>query len=204
MTIARWYGGHAAVPSVRSFSSSQRMQAVGVEQRLGLLEQQALVRRAAALGHEQELVRVAVGRVDLDLGGQVRAGVLLVVHVERRELRVAQVVVGVGVEDAARDRFAVAAAGEHELALLAHHDRGAGVLAGRQHAACGDARVLQQLERDEAVVRRRLGIVEDRAELGEVPGPQEVRDVVHRLAGEQRQRFGVDLEEAAAAGLERW
>ena len=33
-----------------------------VEQRLGLLEQVALVGRAAALGHEQELVGVAVGR----------------------------------------------------------------------------------------------------------------------------------------------
>ena len=52
----------------------------------------------------------------------------------------------------------------------------------RQHAAGGDARVLQQLERDEAVVGRRLGVVEDRAQLREVAGPQEVRDVAHRLA----------------------
>ena len=114
------------------------------------------------LAMNSSLYVVAVDRLDLDLGGQVRAGVLLVVHVERRELRVAQVVVGVRAEHAARDRFAVAAAREDELALLALHDRGAGVLARRQHAAGGDARVLQQLERDEAVVRRRLGIVEDR------------------------------------------
>ena len=100
--------------------------------------------------------------------------------------------------------FAVAAAGEHELALLALHDRGAGVLARGQHAARRDARVLQQLERDEAVVRRRLGVVEDRAQLGEVAGPQQVGDVEHRLLREQRQRFGLDLEEPPAPGLERW
>ena len=102
----------------------------------------------------------------------------------------------VGVEDAAGDRGLVAAAGEHELALLAHDDRGAGVLAHRQHAAGRDGRVLQQLERDEPVVGRRLGVVEDRAQLREVPGPQEVRDVAHRLGREQGQRLGLDLEEA--------
>ena len=37
----------------------ERAQRSRVEQRLGLLEQQALVRRAAALGHEQEVVFVA-------------------------------------------------------------------------------------------------------------------------------------------------
>ena len=72
----------------------EAQQARRVEQRLRLLEQEALVGRAAALGHEQELVRVAVDRVDLDLGRQVGAGVHLLAHVERRHLRVAQVVVG--------------------------------------------------------------------------------------------------------------
>ena len=68
-----------------------RQQRLLVEQRLGLLEQVALVGAAAALGHEQELVGVAVDGGDLDLGRQVVAGVLLVVHVERRHLAVAQV-----------------------------------------------------------------------------------------------------------------
>ena len=90
-----------------------RQQRLRVEQRLGLLEQVALVGRAAALGHEQELVGVAVDRADLDLGRQVVAGVDLVPHVERRHLRVAQVARWVGVEDAAGDGFLVAAAGRH-------------------------------------------------------------------------------------------
>ena len=51
------------------------------------------------------------------------------------------------------------------------------------------------------VVGRRFGIVEDRRELREVAGPQQVRDVEHRLLGEQRERLGIDLDELAAAGL---
>ena len=63
-------------------------------------------------------------------------------------------------------------------------------------------RVLQQVERDEPVVGRRLGVVEDRPQLREVAGPQQVGDVEHRPAGQQRQRLGVDLDEPAAAGGE--
>ena len=51
-----------------------------------------------------------------------------------------------------------------------------------QHAAGGDVGVLQQVERDEAVVGRGLGVVEDGAQLREVAGPQEVGDVAHGLA----------------------
>ena len=73
-----------------------------VEDRLGLLEQERLVGRAAALGHEEELVlrrpvRGLRRRVELDLGRQVGAGVLLLVRRQRRELGVAQVEPGVGV-----------------------------------------------------------------------------------------------------------
>ena len=136
-----------------------------VEHGLGLLEQQRLVRRAAALGHEEELVRRLVpGRgvgVELDLRRQVGAGVLLVPHGQRRHLRVAQVERRVGVVDALADRALVVARGEHLLAALAHDDRRAGVLAHRQDAARGDVHVLEQVERDEAVVGARLGVVED-------------------------------------------
>ena len=72
--------------------------------------------------------------------------------VERGHLAVAQVGGEIRVVDAVRDGRLVAAAGEHELALLALHDRGARVLAHRQHTARSDRRVLQQVEGDEAVV----------------------------------------------------
>ena len=139
-----------------------------VEQRLGLLEQQALVGRAAALGDEQESVLVAVDRADLDLGRQVGAGVDLVPHVERRHLRIAQIAVAIRLEHALCERGLVTTAGEHVLAALALDDRGAGVLAAGQHEAGGDRRVLQEVEGDEPIVGRGLGIVENLAQLCEV------------------------------------
>jgi hypothetical protein len=47
------------------------------------------------------------------------------------------------------------------LAALAHDDRGAGVLAHREHAARGDVGVLEQVEGDEFVVVARLVVIED-------------------------------------------
>jgi hypothetical protein len=102
----------------------------------------------------------------------------------------------------AGDRRLVAAARHHQLTLLPDHDRGTGVLARRQHATRGDGRVLQQLERDEPVVRRRFEIVEDRAELREVTRPQEVRDVAHRFGREQAEHGGVDLQQLAPTRLD--
>ncbi|MGX1314227.1 hypothetical protein RKD24_004346 [Streptomyces calvus] len=173
-----------------------------VQDRLGLLVEERLVGRAAALGHEQELVGAAVGRVQLDLRREVGAGVLLLPHGQRRHLRVAQVQVLVRVVDAPGQGLLVAALGQHVLAALAHHDRRAGVLAHREHARRRDVRVLQQVQRDELVVGRRLGVVDDAAQLGEVGRAQVVLDVVDRLLGELAQRLRLHLEEGPAVGLE--
>ena len=173
----------------------ERGQALRVQEGLRLLEEEALVGRAAALGDEQEPVLVARHGVDLDLRRQVRAGVDLPVHVEGRELRVPQVAGAVGVEHAAGDGRLVAAAGEDALPLLPHHDRRAGVLAGGQHAAGGHARVLEELEGHEPVVGRGLRVPEDVRQLLEVAGPEEVRDVAHRLVGQPGEGRRLDLEE---------
>ena len=84
----------------------------------------------------------------------------------------------------------VVAVGPDEAALLAHHDRGAGVLAHRQHAARGDVGVLQKVVGDELVVRRRLRIVQDRGELLQVARPQQMVDVDEGLLGEAPQGLG--------------
>ncbi|MPM25121.1 hypothetical protein SDC9_71611 [bioreactor metagenome] len=175
-----------------------------VEDRLGLLVEVRLVGRAAALGHEEELVLGLVTGMgvggDVDLGGQVAAGVLLVPHRQRGVLRVAQVELGVRVEDTAGDRLLVLHRGQHVLAAVGRHDRGAGVLAHRQHAAGGDVGVLQQVECDEPVVVRRLGVVQDLLQLRKVGRAQEVGDVVHRRLREEGDRLRVDLEERTPTG----
>ncbi len=181
-------------------------QALRVQDCLGLLEEEGFVRAAAALGHEQELVLRSpgplFGRIDLDLRGQVGAGVLLVVDGERGELRVAQIELRVRVVDAARHGLRVIGTGQHPLGLLAHDNGRAGVLAHGEHATGGDVDVLEQVQCDKAVVARRFGIVDNPAQLLQVCGPQVVADVVHRRRGQRGDRGRIDLEELPAVDLE--
>ena len=201
MTMARWYGRAGRGADRAELLVEEAGERLGVQQRRRLLVEVALVRAAAALGHEQEVVLGLVAgmrvRVELDLRGQVRAGVALLPHRQRRQLGVAQVELLVRVEDAVGEVALVVPLREHVLAALAHDDRRAGVLAHRQDAAGGDVGVLQQVEGDEPVVRARLGVVEDPLELGEVAGPQQVLDVLHGGEGEGPERLGLDGEERA-------
>ena len=86
------------------------------------------------------------------------------------------------------------------MALLGGDDGGAGVLAGRQHAAGGDVGVVEQFGGDEPVVVRGLGVVEYRCQLCQVAGPQQVGDVVHGGRSEEADGLVIDLEEGAPAG----
>ena len=157
-----------------------------------------LVGRAAALGDEEELVLVALGGVDVDLGGQVRAGVRLLPHVQGRDLGVAEVLLGVALVDAAAEPLGVVGAGPDLLALLGDDGGGAGVLAHRQDALGGDLGVLEQRQRHVTVVGRGLGVVEDRGDLLEVLGPQEEGAVVERLLRQEGERLRLDLEDLPA------
>ena len=171
---------------------------LGVEPRRGLLEQEGLVGRAAALGDEQEPVLAALAGVDLDLRRQIGPGVHLLVHGDRREVGIAQIALGVGLVDAGGERRGVAAPGPHTLALLAHDDRGAGVLAHRQHPAGGDIGVLQQVVGDEPVVVRGFLVVEDGGELGEMARPQEMRDVEECPLREKAERLRLHRQHVLA------
>ena len=113
-------------------------------------------------------------------------------------LRVAQVQLGVRVVDAAGEVLLVPPVGEDLLAALAHHDRGAGVLAHRQHPARRDVRVLQQVTRDVAVVRRRLGVIQDGPQLPQVRGAQQVGDVPERGPAQQGQRLRVNFKKTSS------
>jgi hypothetical protein len=52
------------------------------------------------------------------LRGQVSAGINLFIHIQRGVLRIAQVILGIGVIDAAGEGRFIAAAGPHALAFL--------------------------------------------------------------------------------------
>ncbi len=167
----------------------ERRHAVVRQDRGRRLEQERLVGRAAALGDEQQLVFVLALRVDLDLRRHIRARVLLLEHADRRELRIAQVLLQVRVARALRERGLVVALGPDQPALLAHDDRGAGVLAHRQHAARRDVGVLQEVERDELVVVARLRVLDDAFQRREMRRAQQVIDVGERGLRERPHRL---------------
>ena len=131
--------------------------------------------------------RAGVG-VDLDLGGQVGAGVPLVPHGQRRQLRVAQVEPGVGVVHAAADRLRVVAAGERPARPSCpsrSRCRCPGTSAARRRRRCS-----RSCSRSSATNRSfadAVRVVDDAAQLGQVGRPQVVGDVVHRLVGEPGQ-----------------
>ena len=82
------------------------------------------------------------------------------------QLAVAEVGLLIGFGNAGRECSFIVAFGPHLMPLLAHDDGGAGVLAHRQDPTRGDVGVFEHVERDEAVVVRGFGIVEDAAQLG--------------------------------------
>ena len=108
------------------------------EQRFGFLVEIGFVGRTAAFGDAEEFVLITVDAVEIYLCGQVGAGVDLFVHIQRRVLRVAQVIFGVGVVDAVRQGRFVTAASPDALAFFTDDDRRAGVLTGRQNTFRGD------------------------------------------------------------------
>ena len=137
-----------------------------------------LVGRAAAFGDHEEAVLHAFGGFDVDLGRQVALGVHLVIHVERRILGIAQVVLGVGVIDAAREVFLVAESGPHLLSFFAVDDGCAGVLAEGQLAFGRNFGVAQEGEGDILVVGRGFGVAQNLGYLQVVRAAQEETDVV--------------------------
>ena len=167
----------------------ERQQAILGQHRRRCLEQKALVGGTAALGHEHELVGVIALGVDLALRRHVVGGVLFLIHRQGRHLRIAQVTAQVSVARAFRERGLVVAVGDDVAALLAHDDRGAGVLAHRQHAAGGDVGVLQEIEGDELVVVAGFLVVQDRAQLLQVPRAQIVIDVAEGGLRQRPQRL---------------
>ena len=144
-----------------------------------------LVGRAAALGNHHEAVLSTFGGLDVDLSGQVAAGVHLVVHVEWSVLRVAQIVLCKGVIHAERESLLVFESGPDLLPFFAVDDGGAGVLAEGQNAFAGHVGIAQELQCHVLVVLRSLGVVEHLCHLQIVLAAQHELHIVESLLCEQ-------------------
>ena len=173
-----------------------------VQQRLGLLVEEGLVGRAAALGDEEEFVlHAGFAAVDVDLGREVRARILFVGHREGHDLRVAQVAVLIGFVNAPGDALGVVGPRPYILALVADADGRAGILAGGQFAFGRDGLVQQHRVGHELVVVGGFGVFENVAQFLEMRGAQVERHVGVSLLRKQFEALGVDLEDLASVAL---
>ncbi len=117
----------------------------------------------------------------VDLGRQIGRGVFLLEHLQRGDLRVAEVFFLIGVEDAGGEGGGIVAVGQHVLAFFAHDDGGAGVLAGGQMPGRGDHGILQMGVDDEAIVVGGFGVFKLFAQLGKMSGAKKKGDVAKRF-----------------------
>ena len=117
------------------FVEEPRQKSLFIQQSFRFLEEVALIGRASTFCHEEELVCIAIDCRNFNFSWKVVACIDFVVHVERRHLAITQVAGEIRVVDSACNCFFVAAACENELALLAFHNCGAGVLAHGQNSA---------------------------------------------------------------------
>ena len=110
------------------------------------------------LATKRNLYSVPFRGVEVDLGGEIRPRVDLLVHVEGDRLRVPEVLLRVRLVDALGEVLLVAGAGPHLLPLLPDDRRGPRVLAEREDEVRRHLGVAQQRDRHPAVVGGRLGV----------------------------------------------
>ena len=162
-----------------------------------------LVGRAAALGHHDKTVFGALGGLDVNLCGQVAAGVHLVVHIQRSILRIAQVVLREGVVYATAQRLLVLKTSPYLLALLTVDDGRTRILAERQDTLGSHLCIAQELECHILIVLRSLGVFQNLGHLLVVLAAQHELHIVEGLLGQQRQRLLGHLDDFLAVKLGR-
>ncbi len=176
----------------------ERHECLPVEDSFGFLIKICLVGRAATLCHEQEVVFCAFGGVDFNLCGEIAAGVHLVVHVERRVLRVAEIVLGVGLVDAFGNFLFVIAACPYLLAFVGGTYRCAGVLTEGEHALGGNLGIAEHGESHKLVVLRRFGVMENLGHHLVMLAAQHERAVVGTYIGQKGKGLGGDHKHLVA------
>ena len=155
--------------------------------RLRLLIQIGLVRAAAAFRYAQEAVLHAFRRLYVYLRGQVAFRVHFLVHRQRRVLRIAQVIRGVGVEDAFAQCLFIAVARPYLLTFLAVYDSRSRVLTQRQLPFASHLRVAQEGQRHILIVSTCLRVAQYLRHLLVMRTAKHKTHIVERLLRHQRQ-----------------
>ena len=165
------------------------------EQRFGFLVEIGFVGRTAAFGDAEEFVLITVDAVEIYLCGQVGAGVDLFVHIQRRVLRVAQVIFGIRVVNTVGQRRFITAAGPDALAFFTNDNRRAGVLTGWQNAFRRDIGVTQELQGNVFIVLAGFRVAQNIGYLLLMRRTEHKRGVVESVLRQQRQRLRIHLKD---------
>ena len=157
-----------------------------------------LVRAAAALGYHDETVFVAFDGFQVYLGGQVAAGIHLVVHVQRCVLAVTEILLCICIEHAHAQSLLVFETSPNLLALLAVDDGGTGVLAEREHSLHRSFGVAEELQGDVFVVLAGFRVFQDSGHLLVVGAAEHELTIVETLPGHECKGLGSHLEHPVA------
>ena len=113
---------------------------------LGHRVEVGLVGRATTLGNHYEAILVALCSLDINLSRKVATGVHLIIHIERSVLRIAEVVLCVGVVNTQAQSLFVLEVGPYALTLLAVDDSSTCILAEWENALHGSLCIAEELE----------------------------------------------------------
>ena len=163
---------------------------------LGLLIEITLVGRAAALGHHKETVFVTLGGLYIYLGREVALGIDLIVHVQRGILGVAEILLGVGLEDAEGYGLLILETCPYLLSLLAVHDCGAGILTERKLALRRNLGVAQESQGHIFVVGAGLRVAEYRGHLLVMRTAEQEAYVAEGGVGHKGKSLRADLQDS--------
>ena len=105
-----------------------------------------LISTTSTLGNHHELILCTLGSLDVNLSGEVATSVHFIVHIQRRILRVAQVVLGEGVEDTKTQGFLVLETSPNLLTFLTVDNRCTCVLTERQDTTCSHLGIAKELQ----------------------------------------------------------
>ena len=195
--VVRWTGRCAECAHL--LYQERQQGALVLDGGLGHRIEVGLVGAAAALRNHHEAVLVALRGLDVDLGGEVAAGVHLVVHVQRSVLAVAEILLRVGVEHSPAQGFLVLKIGPDALAFFAVDDGCAGVLAEGQHALHSALRIAQELQGHVFIVLAGFRVVQDRSHLLVVGAAEHELAVVEALLCYQREGLWRYLQDSFAS-----
>ena len=172
-----------------------------IEQRFCFLKEVGFVGRTAAFGYKQEFILVAVTGYEVNLSRQVSACVHLVVHIECRILRVAQVFLCVGFVNAFGEGFFVGTVGPHVVAFFGIHSGSAGILTKWQYAFGSYFGITEHGDGHEFVVFAGFGVSQDVGYLFLMLGAKQKIAVAHGSACQRCDAFGLHFEYFAVAAF---